>query len=125
MSWPRRSEYHRSVPFMSCLPSQLLSLVDELLGSREEPGQAVAEPVAPVLPVVAVARLGVAHRHAGVTEDRHHRPVRGDERLVDAAGHEDPVDDGGRLLAKAVDELNDRVERRTTAVVETDVGEDQ
>src|SRR6478672_4937636 len=125
MSWPRRSEYHRSVTFMGDLPSHLRSsLVDELLGSGEEPRETVAETVAPVLPVVAVARLGVAHRHPRLAEDGDHRPVRGDERLVDAARHEEPVDDRGRLLAEAVDELHDGVERRPPAVVETDVGED-
>src|SRR6478672_512074 len=126
MSWPRRSEYHRSVTFMGDLPSHLRSsLVDELLGSGEEPRESVTETVAPVLPVVAVARLRVAHRHASVAEDRDHRPVRGDERLVDAARHEETVDDRRRLLAEAVDELHDRVEGRAAAVVEADVGEDE
>src|SRR6476619_8008866 len=145
MSWPRRSEYHRSVTFMRVAPvcwcswfggprgrrppaavsSRVWSFVDELLGSGEEPGQAVAEAVAPVLPVVAVARLRVAHRHAGLAEDRDHRPVRADARLVDAARHDDLVDARGRRLPEAVDELHDRVEGRTAAVLEADVGEDK
>src|SRR6478735_11757203 len=63
----------------AAVSSRVWSFVDELLGSGEEPGQAVAEAVAPVLPVVAVARLRVAHRHDGLAEDRDHRPVRADE----------------------------------------------
>ncbi len=54
-------------------------LVDEQERPGEEPGEAFAQPVAPVLPVVAVAGLDEAHVHAGRLEHRRERAVLVDE----------------------------------------------
>src|SRR6267142_4677010 len=101
------------------------SLVDEAQRPREQPGQAFAEAVAPVLPVVPVASLDEAHLHAGGREQRHHRAVLVDERLVNAAAEEDALAHGLRLGAVGVDELDHPVEERPAAVALADVGESE
>src|ERR1039457_2040732 len=118
MSCSRRLEYHRSVALRS-------SLIDVLLRSWEYPRQSFPEPVTPVFPAVPVPGLDVTDGHPGRLEHRHHRPVRHDQRLVDAAADEHPVRDPPRARAVPVDEPHHRLERRAAAVVVTDVGEDE
>ncbi len=86
-------------------------LVDQLLRPGVDPGQRVAEAVAPVLPVVAVAGLDEAHGHARRLEGRHHRAVGHDQRLVHAAADEQPVGHPARPFPVAVHEPHHRVER--------------
>src|SRR6059036_2439540 len=62
------------------------SLVHHPQRPGEEPRQSLAQPVAPVLPVVAVAHLLEAHVHAGLLQERVDRAVVVDQRLVDPAG---------------------------------------
>src|SRR5690349_7927388 len=88
-------------------------LIDHPQRPREQPRQPLAQAVAPVLPVVTVARLDEAHVHAGALQQRHQRAVLVDERLVDATGDEDAVDRPPGRGAEAVHELDDRCEQRT------------
>src|SRR6266849_9643769 len=124
MSLWSRSENHRSLTFTSSLMTAP-SLVEKLLWTRENPGQRVPQPVAPVFPAVPVAGLDVADGHPGGLEHRKHGPVRDDQRLVDAAADEQPVGDPARRGPVPVHEADHRLERRPAAVVVADVGEDE
>src|SRR5204863_6672842 len=88
--------------------------------SGEEPRKSVPEPVAPVLPVVAVARLDVADGHSGRLEQGYDRPVLVDERFVDPAAHEELLGGMAGRRPEGVDELHHRLEVRP-ALVRTDV----
>src|SRR6476620_2561053 len=63
----------------------LRSLVDHPLRSREQPAERGLQTVPPVLPVVPVADLFVAHVEAVLAHVRHETAVLVDQRLVDAA----------------------------------------
>src|SRR4029434_7621061 len=100
------------------------SLVDVPERAGEEVREALAQAVAPVLPVVAVAALAEAHLHAGLLQERVHRAVVVDHRLVLAAAHVDALARTAGVVAELVDEAHDLVEERA-AVVLADVGEDE
>jgi len=72
---------------------------------------------------VPVARLDIAHFRTGLPERRDHRAVSGDQGLIHPAGHEDPFHDPPGPGAVGIDELHHRVEDRSAAVVDADVGE--
>src|SRR6266567_4838734 len=116
-SWSR-PENHRSTVFTALL-------IPELLRARKDPGQSLPQPVAPVLPAVAVPGLDIPDVHPGGLERRHHGPVRRDQRLVDPAADEHPVRDLPRRRPVPVDEFHHRLERWPAAVGAADVGEDE
>src|SRR6185312_10207308 len=123
---PRPGRKGRSAPPTDGDGAELRLLVDHLLRAGEDPGERVAQAVAPVLPGVAVARLAEPHRHARRLEGRHHRPVGRDQRLEHPAADEQAVGDPPGPGPVAVHELHHRVEHRATAVVGPgDVGEDE
>src|SRR5215471_9222082 len=111
-----RSENHRDVVFTK-------SFIEELLWSWEDPGQSFPEPVAPILPAMAVPGLDVTDGHARGLERGNHGPVPDDQRLVDPAADEHPVSDPAGGGPVPVDEPHHRLERRAAAVVVADVGE--
>src|SRR5262249_41108493 len=92
-------------------------------GAGEQPGEPLAQAIAPVLPVVPVAGLDVAHLHADVLEERDQRAVLVDERFVHPAGPEQLFGDGAPLLPELVHERHDRVEQGPAVVALADVGE--
>src|SRR5262249_46404429 len=103
-------------------PPRTRLLVDHPERAGEEPGEALAEAVAPVLPVVAVAGLDVADLHAGLLEEGEQAAVLVDEGLVDAAGEEEALRGAPGRGAEGVHEVDDGLEERAAAAG-ADVGE--
>src|SRR6185295_4817881 len=84
-------------------------------GSRlpgQGPLEGRRELVAPIVPMVAVARLHEAHLSALLAEESRERPVLLDEPLVDAATHEDAQRQPRRIRADQVEKIGDTFEQR-------------
>ena len=98
-------------------------LVDVKKRAGHQPRQPLAEAVAPVFPVVAIAGLDVPHIHPGGKQQRDDRSILVDQRLVHAAADEDPLGHRGRLGPEPVHERDHRIEQRAAVVAVADVGE--